>query len=149
MNDFVIEMIPDFDDQHYRIKAIDFDQQSYEGRRAIYMPQYYKQNNALIKIGMKFMKREVELQYQKEERSLIANRIRSSNAYLTPLLDAMISDTISNPDNETTLKEELAVLYKDEEFLKCRNMGEIVRTSLKMVFKHPLRKTGNFLDKTV
>ena len=148
-SNFVIEMIPDFDDQHYRIKAIDFDQQSYEGRRAIYMPQYYKQNNAIIKIGMKFMKREVELQYQKEERSLIANRIRSSNAYLIPLLDAMSADTISNPENEKMLSEELAALYKDEEFLRCRNMGEIVRTSLKMVFKHPLRKSGSFSEKTV
>ncbi len=146
-SNFVVEMIPDFDDQHYRIKAIDFDQQSYEGRRAIYQPQYYRQNNPLIQLGMKYMGREVELQYQKEERSLIANRIRSSNAYLGPLLDAMASDTISLPENENLLKEELAALYKDNEFLKCRNMGEIVRTSLKMVFKHPLRKIYDLTDK--
>ncbi len=146
-SNFVIEMIPDFDDQHYRIKSIDFDQQSYEGRRAIYMPQYYKQNNPIIRLGMKYMKKEVELQYQKEERSLIAHRIRSTNIYLTPLLEAMIADTISPPENVENLRSELADLYKDEEFMKCRNMGEIVRTSLKMVFKHPLRKNYELKDK--
>jgi hypothetical protein len=146
-SNFVIEMIPDFDDTHFRIKAIDFDQQSFEGRRAIYMPQYYKQNNAIIQLGLKHMTHELELQYQKEERSLIAHRIRSSNIYLNPLLDAMINDTISTPENEETLKGELAALYKDDEFLKCRNMGEIVRTSLKMVFKHPLRKIYQFAGK--
>lgn len=140
-SNFVIEMIPDFDDTHYRIKAIDFDQQSYEGRRAIYMPQYYKQNNPIIELGIKLMTPELELQYLKEERSLIAHRIRSSNAYLNPLLDAMMQDNISTPENEAILQEELARHYKDDEFLKCRNMGEIMRTSLKMVFKHPVRKT--------
>ena len=144
---YVIEMIPYFDDAHYRIKAIDFDQQSYEAHRSIYMPQYYKQNNPVIKLGMKYMKPELELQYQKEERSLIATRIRSSSFYLNPLMEAMRQDEISTPENEETLKSELAVLYKDNEFLKCRNMGDIVRMSLKMVFKHPLRKSYAFRDR--
>jgi hypothetical protein len=146
-SNFVIEMIPDFDDTHYRIKAIDFDQQSYEGRRAVYMPQYYKQNNPIIELGIKLMTPQLELQYQKEERSLIAHRIRSSNAYLNSLLETMIQDTISTRENEEILREELAILYGDSEFIKCRNMGEIVRISLKMLFKHPLRKKYQFADK--
>lgn len=146
-SNFVIEVIPDFDETHYRIKAIDFDQQSYEGRRAIYMPQFYKQNNAIIQLGLKYMKPELELQYQKEERSLIANRIKTSRVHLTPLLNAMAQDTLSTPENEENLKNELSALYQDNEFLRCRNMGEIMSTSLKMIFKHPLRKKYHFAEK--
>ena len=147
-SNFVIEVIPDFDEIHYRIRAIDFDQQSYEGRKAIYMPQYFKQNNPIIELGLKHMKPELELQYRKEERSLIATRVKSSGVNLYALLNAMTRDTISTSDNVEHLKRDLAKLYADDEFLKCVNMGEIVKTSLKMVFKNPLRNKYQFVKKT-
>lgn len=138
-NNFVVEVIPDFDETHYRIRALDFDQQSYEGRRAIYMPQFFKQNNPIIKLGLKHMEPTLELQYQKEERSLIATRIKSAGINLNALLNAMVRDEIAPKENVDNLKMELAHLYRDDEFLACNNMGEVVKTSLKMVFKHPLR----------
>ena len=60
----------------------------------------------------------------------------------------MTRDTISTPENIDRLKKDLAKLYKDNDFLNCRNMGEIVKTSLKMVFKHPLRDKYHFAKKT-
>jgi len=138
-NNFVVEVIPDFDETHYRIRALDFDQQSYEGRRAIYMPQFFKQNNPIIKLGLKHMEPTLELQYQKEERSLIATRIKSAGIHLNALINAMVRDDIAPAENVENLKIELAHLYADDEFLDCKNMGEVVKTSLKMVFKHPLR----------
>lgn len=138
-NNFVIEVIPDFDETHYRIRALDFDQQSYEGRRAIYMPQFFKQNNPIIKLGLKHMEPTLELQYRKEERSLIATRIKSAGIHLNALINAMVRDDIAPAENVENLKIELAHLYADDEFLDCKNMGEVVKTSLKMVFKHPLR----------
>jgi len=147
-SNFVVEIIPDFDETHYRIRAIDFDQQSFEGRRAIYMPQYYKQNNPIIELGLKHMKPELELQYRKEERSLIATRVKSAGINLTSLLNTMTKDTISTPENIQSLKKDLAKLYNDEEFLTCRNMGEIVKTSLKMVFKQPIRNKYHLAQKS-
>mgnify|MGYP001799851013 CR=1 FL=1 len=75
-SNFVIDITPDFEDVDYRLRAIDFDQQSYEGRRAIYLPQYYSQNNPIINIGLKHMTPETVRQYQREERSNIANRLK-------------------------------------------------------------------------
>jgi len=138
-NNFVVEVIPDFDETHYRIRALDFDQQSYEGRRAIYMPQFFKQNNPIIKLGLKHMEPTLELQYRKEERSLIATRIKSAGINLNALINAMVRDDIAPRENVENLKKDLAQLYGDDEFLTCKNMGEVVKTSLKMVFKHPLR----------
>jgi len=84
-SNFVIDITPDFEDVEYRIRAIDFDQQSYEGRKAIYLPQYFKQNNPLIEIGLKCMTPETVKQYQKEERSLIAHRYKASKKTVTQL----------------------------------------------------------------
>jgi hypothetical protein len=140
-SNFVIEIIPDFDEIHYRIRAIDFDQQSYEGHRAIYMPQYFKQNNPIINLGIKRMEPELEIQYQREERSLIANRLQSkiSGPPIRNLVKAMVHDTIAPYENVVSLRKDLAQLYNDKEFLSCNNMGEILFMSLKFVFKYPIR----------
>lgn len=131
-SNFVIDITPDFEEVHYRIRAIDFDQQSYEGRKAIYMPQYFKQNNPIINIGMKHMTSETMRQYQKEERALIATRIKASRYVIKELLDCMENDIISLPENVETLKEELAEFYRNDTFLKCNTMGKLVKKSLKM-----------------
>lgn len=146
-NNFVVEVIPDFDETHYRIRALDFDQQSYEGRRAIYMPQFFKQNNPIIRLGLKHMEPTLELQYRKEERSLISTRIRSAGLHLNALLNAMVRDDIAPLENVESLKKDLAELYMDDEFLTCKNMGEVVKTSLKMVFKYPLRSRRDLAGK--
>ena len=36
-DNFVVEMIPDFDELHFRLRAIDFDQEAYEGSSRIYI----------------------------------------------------------------------------------------------------------------
>ena len=127
---FVVDVTPDFDELHYRIRAIDFDQQSYEGGKTIYMPQYYKQNNPLIEAGLRVMTPESVRQYQKEEHALIAARLRSSRYQLKDLLTAMTSDQLAPPAHTAQLKKALAKHYKNNNFLRCRSMGDIVRTSL-------------------
>lgn len=134
-NNFVIDITPDFEEIHYRIRAIDFDQQSYEGRKAIYMPKYFKQNNELIEIGLRNMTPETMKQYQKEERSLIANRVKTSRYLIKNLLDAMEKDTLSSPKNILLLKKDLAKHYKNDSFLKCNTMGQLVKKSLKMALR--------------
>ena len=134
-NNFVIDITPDFEETHYRIRAIDFDQQSFEGRRVVYMPQYFKQNNPIIELGIKLMTPETVRQYQREEQSLIANRIKSSRYRLKDLIDCMTKDTLSKPQHIQTLRTEMSNYYKDPRFLDCSNMGEIVKTSLRMLLE--------------
>ena len=40
----------DFDQVVYRIRAIDFDQQCYEGNLKIYLPQYFKENIKMVEL---------------------------------------------------------------------------------------------------
>jgi hypothetical protein len=135
-SNFVVEITPDFEEIHYRIRAIDFDQQSYEGKKLVYMPQYFKQNNPIIEMGLKVLTPESVKQYQKEERAMIATRIKGARYRIKELGDAVMKDEISKPENIEQLRNELADHYKDKEFLSCKSMGALVRTSLRMILKH-------------
>ncbi|RMG71068.1 MAG: hypothetical protein D6722_07490, partial [Bacteroidetes bacterium] len=132
-SNYVIEIMPDFEDVHYRLRAIDFDQQSYEPRKSIYMPQYFKQNMAIIEVGLRIMTPETVRQYQKEERAMIASRIRYSSQQVTDLMRAMVRSRLSKDEYVITLREELADHYNDPSFLNCRTMGYIVQRSLQIL----------------
>ena len=129
-SNFVVDITPDFEEVSYRIRAIDFDQQSYEGKKSIYLPQYFKQNNPLIAIGLRSMTPETVRQYQKEERSLIATRYKENQEAVTALLQAMSGDNISPKAHIKSLRKQLALHYKDEGFLDCEAMGALVLRSL-------------------
>jgi hypothetical protein len=135
-SNFVIIITPDFEDFHYRIRAIDFDQQSYEARAAVYQPRCFKQNNPLIEIGMKFIKSESTRQYQIEERSMMANRLRAERVQMHDLLEIMKKDVLTTTENFINLRQEMATFYGKEEMLKCQNAGELLEFSLKLVLVH-------------
>lgn len=141
-SNFVVNITPDFEEIEYRIRAIDFDQQSYEGRKAIYLPQYFKQNNPLIAIGFECMTPETMRQYQKEERSLIATRLKAGQQKISYLLHTMARDTLAPPAHVESLKEELANHYGVEVFRKANSMGDLVRLSLLTA----LKDKSHFLD---
>ena len=130
---YVVDITPDFDDTHYRIRAIDFDQQSHEKRMRVYLPQYYRQNNAIVFVGMKCMTEETYEQYRQEELTLIATRALAEESRLHDLLDVMGRDRIAPVDHVETLRHELAEHYRDNRFEFCSTMGELVRASLEML----------------
>jgi len=130
---YIIDVTADFEDTQYRLRAIDFDQQCFEGKKNLYMPQYFKENLPFVELCMQQINHETEKQYKSEERSMMARRIKTSKYRVMQLLDVMMKDELSLPEKETQLKTELAEHYKDAEFLKCKNMGEIMRKSLNLL----------------
>jgi hypothetical protein len=134
-SNFVIDVTPDFEETHYRMRAIDFDQQSYERRKSVYLPQFFKQNKHFVELVTKNLTLESIFQYQREERALIFNRIRSSRYQLKNLMDAMVHEHLSPAIHVETLRKELCKHYEYEGFLKCKTMGELVKTSLKTLIR--------------
>jgi len=133
---FVIDVTADFDDVQYRFRAIDFDQQCYEGKKTLYLPQYYKENKHFVDLCIKLINEETMKQYQQEERSLIAKRYKRARKRIDLLLEAMVKDTISLPEKENSLKKELSAYYNHPPFLKCANMGEIMRVNLNLLIEN-------------
>ena len=131
---YVFDITPDFEEVQFRIRAIDFDQQSYEGRKNLYLPQFFKENFPLVKLVQDFLSSENVEQYQQEERSLIMRRIRAARTQLNALLDNMSADTISLPEKVMQLRTELAEYYNEKTFLSCNSMGDIVKLSLDQIY---------------
>ncbi|MBP9082653.1 MAG: hypothetical protein KBH11_06230 [Bacteroidia bacterium] len=132
---YVIDITPDFEQIHYRIRAIDFDQQSYEGRKSLYLPQYFKENNPFVELCVKHMTPETVHQYQQEEYTMISKRLRAAGNMFNDLIRCMHHDEISTEAKIINLREELAKHYRDERFHDCNTMGSMVGTSLQVIIE--------------
>ncbi|TGE08067.1 hypothetical protein [Hymenobacter fodinae] len=130
---YVIVVTPDFEDEQYRVRAIDFDQQSYEGKKTMYMPQYFKDNRQVVMLCSKLLEPETIRQYQAEERTLMARRVRSERYRLKDLIDCMRRDEISPPEKVAQLKQELNKHHTTDLFTACRGIGDVVRLNLQLM----------------
>jgi len=135
---FVIEITPDVEDYQYRIRCIDFDQQSYEGRKNLYLPQFFKENLALVELSLKHLNKDSITQYQTEERTMMAFRVASSRFRLMELLNIMSKDPIAPKEKIDLLKTELAAYFNNPAFLKCTSMGQVVKAQLKQTLRKNL-----------
>ncbi|MFT4662800.1 MAG: hypothetical protein ACI8V8_002486 [Chitinophagales bacterium] len=133
---FIIDMTPDFDQMQYRVRAIDFDQQNFEGKLNIYTPQFFKENRPFVKMVSELLTRESILQYQNEERSLIRRRISVSESQLKELLICMQKEVLSLQEKVERLGSDLAEFHKDDSFRDAKRMSDILlkhlNTRLKM-----------------
>jgi len=130
---YVIVPVHDFDHVVYKIRAIDFDQQSFEGKLKVYRPQFFKENLKMVElVRAKLQKGSVD-QYKIEERSMVAKRILSAGTRMDRLLAAARPDHISLPENIERLKMEIYELTKDMGFKRCTTMGEVLALALDFV----------------
>ena len=132
---FVVQITPDFEDFQFRIRAIDFDQQFYEGNPKIYMPQYFKDNLAYVQLCMTHLTDRTALQYQQEERSSIVHRVRSERHRIAALRDVSNTEELSTPENVTQLREGYAAYYENNNYLKCHTMTDIIELNIKNVIR--------------
>ena len=145
---FVVDITPDIEDYQYRIRAIDFDQQSYEGRKNLYIPQFFKENKALVDLSLKHLNKESIEQYQTEERTMMAFRVASSRFRLMELLNIMSRDAISTSEKLHQLRSELGTYFKSPSaFHKCRSMGQLVKRQLKQTLQKNLALLQKNLSK--
>ena len=106
----------------------------------MYLPQFFKENYPAVRLCIKHINKETVEQYQKEERTLMAKRLRSSRYRVKDLIDIMNIDRISTEEKVNQLKTELAAHFQDPSFEKCRNMGEILKKNLKLTLLKPMRQ---------
>lgn len=132
---YVVELTRDFEQWHFRIHSIDFDQQSHHWRKEVYLPQFFHQNKPLLQLTTEHLAPENVLQYQKEERSLIANRVRVSDNRFNALMEVMREDIISTDENTRGLAAQLAHHYGDNRFDSCQTMGDIVHHSIMLLLE--------------
>ena len=141
---FVVNITPDIEDNQYRIRAIDFDQQCYEGKKNLYLPQFFKENLPFVDAVLKNLDNESIAQYQAEERTMMALRLVSSRYRVKELLDIMNNDEISKPEKIQQLKTELSIFFQHLTFMRPHTMGQLLKEQL----KYTLRKSVLLIPKT-
>ena len=133
---YVIIPTHDFDQVVYKIRAIDFDQQCFEGNLKVYRPQFFKENKQVMNLVKDKLDSKSVDQYKIEERSIIAKRILSSENRTKEILKCMMSDNISTKENINILSKQVFSLTRDKNFNNVINMGEILRGSFNYVLKN-------------
>ncbi len=130
---YVIIPTHDFDHVDYTIRAIDFDQQCYEGNLKIYRPQFFKENYKMVELVTERLQENSIEQYRREERSLLAKRMINASTRFKELIRCMINDHISTEANVRELRKDLYKFTRDIKFKRARTMGQILRTALEFV----------------
>jgi hypothetical protein len=130
---FVFVLTPDFEGWQVRIRAMDFDQQSYSGRRTFYLPQFFRDNLPLVQFTTNLLDLKTAYQYQREERTLLLQRAEAAQQRLDILLDAMAGDVIAPEANVLRLRKGLAEHFRADTFLRCESMAALVRENMRQI----------------
>lgn len=132
---FVVQITPDFDDIQFRIRAIDFDQQFYEGNIKVYMAQFFKENFPYVKLCMEQLSDKTFLQYQQEEKSSILHRVRSERHRLRDLRDVSNTEILTTSENIAQLRKGMAEHFQDLDYLACDTMTDMVELNIKNIIR--------------
>ncbi len=138
---YVVDITPDFEDEQYRVRAIDFDQQTYEGDLDTYLPHHFDNNQPVVELCRNFLSSKSIHQYQMEERTLMARRYRMSQTRIGRLFECMKEQPFSTPDRISRLGWELDAYHGITKFSRCTGMGEILETHLEVALAVPLRRS--------
>ncbi len=130
---YVMDVTLDFDEEQYRVRAIDFDQQNYEGDIKVYLPQFHKENKPIVDLVWELLTVDTIRQYQVEERALMARRAKNNWPRINELLDCMEHDVVSTPEKVKELGAGLAKFHKNDDFRACTSMGEVLRRNLETI----------------
>ncbi len=130
---YVIVPTHDFDHVVYKIRPIDFDQQSYEGKFNIYRPQFFKEIIKIVELVSGSIQKLSIDQYKTEERSILVKRLKSFNVRIGKLLDCLEDDVISKKENIDLLKQTIFEYTQDVNFKRSKNMGQILKHSLDFI----------------
>jgi hypothetical protein len=122
---YVVDITPDFEEVQYRVRTIDFDQQSYEGNGNIYLAFKFRSNRAVTKLAFNVLNRKSIDQYVAEEHAQMARRAKVESGRLRALLGIMRREEIAPREHVVTLAKELDRLHGTNDFCDCHSMGEL------------------------
>jgi len=132
---YVVEITPDFEEVQYRVRAIDFDQQSYEGKARVYHAFRFRSNRAVTRLAFDVLNRTSIDQYVAEERAQMARRARVESGRLRALLGVMRREEIAPHFHVANLAMELDIMHGTHDFASCQTMGELTARHISKILE--------------
>jgi hypothetical protein len=127
---YVVDITPDFEEVQYRVRPIDFDQQSYEGNGHTYLAYHFDSNRDVTRLAFKELNRRTIAQYVEEERSQMARRARVESTRLKALFGIMRREDLAPRHHVTRLAKDLMKYHKTDLFHGCETMGDLTATHI-------------------
>jgi len=132
---YVVEITPDFEEVQYRVRAIDFDQQSYEGNGNIYLAFRFNSNRPITRLAFKVLNRKSIDQYVNEEHAQMARRAKVESTRLRALLGIMRREQIAPKEHVRRLALELDRMHGTKDFTDCSSMGELTAEHISLMLE--------------
>jgi hypothetical protein len=130
---YVVEVTPDFEEVQYRVRAIDFDQQSYEGNGNIYLAFRFNSNRKVTRLAFEVLNRKSIDQYVAEEHAQMARRAKVEHGRLRALLGVMRREDIAPREHVIALARELDRMHGTSGFGDCQSMGELTAMHISLM----------------
>ncbi|MFD0893047.1 hypothetical protein KBB96_16630 [Luteolibacter ambystomatis] len=130
---YVVDITPDFEEVQYRVRPIDFDQQSYEGRGKIYLAYRFDSNRSITKLAFEVLNRKTIDQYVAEEHAQMARRAKVEAGRLKALLGIMRREELAPRSHVGTLARDLDRMHQTSGFGDCETMGELTAAHVSMM----------------
>jgi len=132
---YVVDITPDFEEVQYRVRPIDFDQQSYEGKSKVYHSYNFHSNRKITRLSFNSLNRRTIRQYAEEERSQMSNRAAADSNRLKGLLRIMRKEKLAPEEHIQRLISELNQIHKTDIFTDCETMGELTEKHIYHMLK--------------
>jgi hypothetical protein len=130
---YIVDITPDFEEVQYRVRAIDFDQQSYEGNGNVYLAFRFKSNRTVTRLAFEVLNRKSIDQYVAEEHAQMARRAKVESSRLRALLGIMRKENIAPLQHVITLARELDRMHATSGFGDCQSMGELTAMHISLM----------------
>ncbi len=118
----------------FKIRAIDFDQQSYEGSFKLYKP-FLVQRKLFVyrKLVQDKLNQNAIEQYQNEERSVLVKRLSDSETRVNDLMLAMKSTQLAPKNTRARLERRSLSIFIRHRIQKSKFNGRSGRSSIKIL----------------
>ncbi|MFK7850960.1 MAG: hypothetical protein AB8D78_08275 [Akkermansiaceae bacterium] len=130
---YVVDITPDFEEVQYRVRPIDFDQQSYEGSGNIYLAYRFNSNRPITRVAFKALNRKTIDQYANEEHAQMARRAKVESLRLRALLGIMRKEQIAPEAHVRKLALDLDHMHGTNDFKDCTSMGELTAKHISLM----------------
>jgi len=123
---YVVDITPDFEEVQYRVRPVDFDQQTYEPALEVYRPHLFPDNKPVDELVRAHLNIPTIVQYRQEERSQTARRIQAEERRYQALMSTLRKTPIAPEEHVAALAAALDEYHHCNSFGGSANMGDLL-----------------------
>ena len=127
---YVVDITPDFEEVQYRVRPVDFDQQTYEPSLEVYRPHLFPDNKPVDELVRAHLNVPTIVQYRQEERSQTARRIQAEKRRYEALMSTLRKTPVAPEDHVAALGAALDEYHRCNIFGGLTSMGEVLEKHL-------------------